>query len=176
VIFEPLPLAGAFVIRLERQTDERGSFARSFCTAEFAAHGLETAVAQCNLSSNRHAHTLRGLHYQRPPHGEAKLVRCLRGRAFDVLVDLRRDSPSYARWHGLELSAGDDCMVYIPPGCAHGFQTLADDTELFYQMSQPYVAAAQAGVRWDDPSLAIVWPDAAARLISARDRALPLLD
>jgi dTDP-4-dehydrorhamnose 3,5-epimerase len=175
MIFSKSPLAGALLIEPERREDERGFFARTFCAEEFAARGLMPDVAQCNISFNRRPGTLRGLHYQRAPHGEVKLVRCTRGAVYDVIVDIRQGSPTFARWFAVELSAENRTMLYIPQGFAHGFQTLAEDTELFYQMSTAYVPEAAAGIRWDDPDVAIEWP-AVSRVISASDQALPTLD
>lgn len=174
MIFRELPLGGAFVIEPERLEDERGFFARSWCEVEFARHGLEPALAQCNISWNRSRGTLRGLHFQAPPHAEAKLVRCTRGAAFDVLVDLRPDSASFGRWHGVVIDAGSRQAVYAPAGFAHGFETLADDTELFYQMTVAYDPASARGIRWDDPALDIAWP-IADPILSPRDRAWPSL-
>lgn len=165
-------LGGAFLVELEPRSDERGMFARTFCAEEFAAHGLEPVAAQCNLSRNRALGTLRGLHYQVAPHGEAKLVRCTRGALWDVIVDLRAGSPSRGRFVAVELDAASGRALYVPRGCAHGFQTLVDDTEVFYQMSTPYRPEAARGVRFDDPALAIPWP-IEAPLVSERDRALP---
>jgi dTDP-4-dehydrorhamnose 3,5-epimerase len=172
MIFTAAPTAGAMVIDLESIEDERGFFARTYCAREFAAHGLDARVSQCNTSFNRAKGTVRGLHFQRPPHAEAKLVRCTRGAAYDVIVDLRADSPTYLRHFGVELSARNRKMVYVPEGFAHGFQTLEDDTDIFYQMSAPYVAQAAGGVRWDDPLFAIEWP-LAVSVISERDRSYP---
>jgi len=163
---------GAVVIEPERLADERGFFARSFCAREFAAHGLDARVAQCNISFNRAKGTLRGLHFQHPPHAETKLVRCTAGRVYDVIVDLRPDSPAFCRHLGIELSARNRTMLYVPEGVAHGFQTLEDESEVFYQMSAPYERDAAAGVRWDDAAFAIAWP-LAVSLVSARDRSYP---
>jgi dTDP-4-dehydrorhamnose 3,5-epimerase len=174
VRFIPTPLPGAFVIEPERHEDERGFLARTWCRAEFEAHGLITSFVQCNISFNARLGTLRGLHYQAPPYGEAKLVRCTRGKAFDVMVDLGRSSPTRLQWHGVELSADNARMVYIPEDFAHGFQTLEDDTELFYQMSESHRPEAAHGLRFDDPTLAIAWP-LADPILSPRDRSLPLL-
>jgi dTDP-4-dehydrorhamnose 3,5-epimerase len=171
--FHETPLAGAFVIELERNEDERGSFARCWCRDEFAAHGITAEWVQANLSFNRRAGTLRGLHYQEAPHQEAKLIRCTAGAAFDVIVDLRPGSPTFARWTACELSAALGNMVYVPEGFAHGFQTLADDTELFYLMSEVYRPECARGVRWDAPALAIDWPPCRTRIVSARDQAFP---
>jgi dTDP-4-dehydrorhamnose 3,5-epimerase len=175
VILTPTALDGMAVIELEPLRDERGSFARTFDAELFAAHGLDGQVAQCNTSFNARAGTLRGLHYQLPPHAEGKLVRCTRGRVFDVAVDLRPDSPTHRRWVGVELDADGVRCVFIPAGCAHGFQTLLDGSEVHYQMTAPYVPAAARGVRWDDPAFAIRWPDppAGGRVLSPRDRTFP---
>jgi dTDP-4-dehydrorhamnose 3,5-epimerase len=171
--FLPTPLPGAWVIELEQIDDERGSFARSFDAEEFAARGLNPAVAQCNVSLNTRRDTLRGMHYQAEPHGESKLVRCVRGAIFDVAVDLRPDSPTRCRWHGVELNAEDRLAFYIPAGLAHGFQTLTDDTEVLYQMGHAYVPDAARGVRFDDPAFAIEWPAAEKLVVSERDRTYP---
>jgi dTDP-4-dehydrorhamnose 3,5-epimerase len=170
MIFRETPLAGAILIELEPVADERGSFARTFAADEFAAHGLETRVVQCNTSTNARAGTLRGLHYQAAPRAEAKLVRCVRGAIFDVVVDLRPGSPTYCDWYGVELSASNLRMLFVPVGLAHGFQTLVDDAEVLYQMSEEYSAEHARGVRWDDPAFGIEWPEADPRTISVRDR------
>jgi dTDP-4-dehydrorhamnose 3,5-epimerase len=172
--FSPTPLGGVFVVELERLEDERGFFARSFCEDEFRAHGLRTDIAQCNVSWNRRRGTLRGLHYQAKPHEEAKLVRCTRGALWDVAVDLREDSPTRHRWHAVELTADNHKALYIPEGLAHGFQTLAADTEVLYLMSTAYHAASSRGLRWSDPRLAIAWP-LPDPIVSERDRAFPVL-
>jgi dTDP-4-dehydrorhamnose 3,5-epimerase len=173
VIVKPTKLPGMAVIEFEPFCDERGSFTRNFDAELFAAHGLDPRVVQCNSSFNPRAGTLRGLHYQLAPHAECKFIRCTRGRIFDVAVDLRRDSPTHARWVGVELSAEDQLGVFIPEGCAHGFQTLEDDSEIYYQASAPYTPAADSGVRFDDPAFAIDWPAPpnGERIISERDRA-----
>jgi dTDP-4-dehydrorhamnose 3,5-epimerase len=169
------PVAGVYFAEPERIEDERGFFARTFSAAEFAARGLDTRVEQCSTSFNARRGTLRGLHFQAAPHGEAKLVRCTRGAIFDVAVDLRPDSPSYLRWVGAELSAGNGRALYIPEGCGHGFQTLVDDSEVHYQISTAYVPEAARGVRWDDPAFGIDWPPAppGGRTMSARDAGYP---
>ncbi len=172
--FHETKLKGAFVIELERKEDERGFFARAWCQKEFEAHGLNRNLVQANVSYNRKRGTLRGLHYQVAPHEEAKLVRCFRGAIYDVIVDLRPDSPTYLRWIGVELTAENRCMLYVPEGFAHGFQTLEDDTEVFYQVSQFYTPGAERGVRWDDPTFAIEWPAAKRRVISVKDQNWPL--
>ena len=172
--FTETELPGAWVIDLERHRDHRGWFARTYDAEAFAARGLQTRVAQCNASFNRRRDTLRGLHYQVDPHGESKLVRCVRGAIFDVAVDLRPHSPTYCRWLGVELSAHTGRSVYLPPGMAHGFQTLTPDTEVVYQMGHPHVPAAARGVRWNDPAFGIAWPEPAGRrTISDRDSSYP---
>lgn len=158
MIFSQTALPGAFLIDPERLEDERGFFARSFCTTEFEAHGLHTACAQCNISFNPKRGTLRGMHFQLPPHQEAKLVRCTQGAIYDVIIDLRPESPTFRQYLGAELNAANRRMLYIPPGLAHGFQTLEHNTEVFYQMSAPYSPAAAAGIRYDDPAFSIPWP------------------
>ena len=171
--FAALALPGVVEIGIEPELDARGSFARLFDTEAFAAQGLPTHFAQHSLSRNERTGTLRGLHYQtsRP---EAKLVRCTAGRAFDVIVDLRRSLPTYGQWCSVELTADRGNAVFIPAGCAHGFQTLTDATELMYCIDVPYDAQGAIGIRWDDPSLAIAWP-LPDPILSARDRALPYL-
>lgn len=171
MIFHATPLAGVLLVECEPDADERGSFARTFCSETFAAHGLMSQIAQSSVSTNSRAGTLRGLHFQRPPFAECKLVRCTRGSLFDVAVDLRDGSPTYGRWTSTVLSAHGSLMIYVPEGCAHGFQTLEDDTEVAYDISVPYVSDAADGVRWDDPELAIGWPDAPGgrRVVSSRD-------
>jgi dTDP-4-dehydrorhamnose 3,5-epimerase len=176
VNFEQTSIPGAWIVDLEPIEDERGWFARAFADDEFREHGIDLPVVHGNLSFNRRAGTLRGLHWQAEPHGEGKLVRCIGGAAWDVIVDLRPDSPAHRRWRAVELSSANRRALYIPPGLAQGFQTLEDDTELHYLMSHPYVPSHARGIRWDDPTLAIDWPPAAERFISERDRALPTLD
>jgi dTDP-4-dehydrorhamnose 3,5-epimerase len=169
VIFQATAIPGAFIIELERHCDERGLFARTWCPREFKAHGLNPRLAQCSVSFNPRKGTLRGLHYQAAPHEEAKLVRCTRGAIFDVVVDVRPHSPTVRKWVSVELTADNRHMFYIPEGCAHGFQTLEDDSEVFYQISAFYYPESARGVRWNDPAFAIVWP-AEVRVISQRDR------
>ncbi len=172
--FVETPLPGAWVIELEELGDERGWFARTFDAQEFRARGLNPVVVQCNASFNHRPGTLRGMHYQAAPHGESKLVRCVRGAIFDVAVDLRVDSPTCRDWHGVELSADNRLAFYIPAGLAHGFQTLTDNSEVLYQMGNTYVPEAAMGVRWDDPAFAIEWPAAeGGRIISERDAGYP---
>lgn len=170
-----MPLLGAYVIELEPLRDGRGHFARAFDADLFVEHGLDARVAQCNVSLNARAGTLRGMHYQTAPHGEAKLVRVTHGAVYDVIVDLRDASPTRGEWFSIELSAENMRSLYVPAGLAHGFQSLFDDSELHYQMSYPYVAEAARGVRWDDPSFAIDWPSPppGGRIISERDRTWP---
>lgn len=170
--FLPTPLAGAVVVEQERHADERGHFARTFCEDEFAAAGLPTQFPQHSLSFNARAGTLRGMHFQLAPHEEPKLVRCTRGAVWDVLIDLRPGQPGFGRWHAEELSEENGRALYIPPGFAHGFQALRDDTELLYLIGTRYVPGAAAGLRWDDPQFAIPWP-LPVTVISDRDRQLP---
>jgi dTDP-4-dehydrorhamnose 3,5-epimerase len=172
VIFEPAGLTGAYIIDLEPRGDERGFIARQFCAAEFAAHGLRTGVEQANVSRSAMAGTMRGLHYQNAPHAESKLVRCVRGALFDVLVDLRPDSPTFRKWVGFELSAENMRQIYVPPGCAHGFLTLTDDVEALYLNSAAYAPQAEGGLRYDDPGIGIEWPGE-IRVISDKDRSWP---
>jgi dTDP-4-dehydrorhamnose 3,5-epimerase len=173
VIFTETDVLGVTVIDLEPLQDDRGFFARSFCRRQFEEQGLHPEVVQCNISGNNREGTLRGLHLQLPPHQEAKLIRCTRGSIWDVAVDLRADSPTYLRWFGAELTADNRRMLYVPEGCAHGFQSLTDATEVFYQISAAYEPDAQAGVRWDDPAFGIQWPATEFRSMSARDRTWP---
>lgn len=174
MIFSPLPLAGAYRIDPERIGDDRGFFARIFCESEFAAHGLSTRWSQMNASYSAQKGTLRGMHYQRPPAAEAKLVRCTRGEMLDVLVDLRQGSPTFGQWTAVELSGQTGVMVYIPEGVAHGFQTLLPDTEVLYCHSVAYARQHEGGLRFDDPTVGIKWPLPITE-ISDRDRSHPLL-
>ncbi len=174
MIFTPMALEGVWQIDLERRVDPRGYFARFYCADEFAAHGLPTRFVQCNASFNAQRGTLRGLHWQNEPYAEGKLVRCTRGAIFDVAVDLRKTSPTRYRWVGTELSEQNGRALYIPPGFAHGFQTLEDDSEVFYQMTEAYHADLARGVRWDDPMFGIAWP-VAVPILSDRDLSLPLI-
>jgi dTDP-4-dehydrorhamnose 3,5-epimerase len=170
--FTEAKLLGAFLVELERREDERGWFARVWDPQELAAHALNPAIAQASVAWNARAGTIRGLHYQAAPYAEAKLVRCTRGALYDVIVDLRPDSPTYRRWLGVELSEDEARMLYIPEGVAHGYQTLVDGTEALYLISESYAPDAQRGVRWDDPAFGITWP-AEPQVISDRDRAWP---
>jgi dTDP-4-dehydrorhamnose 3,5-epimerase len=172
MIFTPTGIAGAYVVGMEPHHDERGFFARTFCESEFGALELATRYPQCNVSFNRARFTLRGLHYAAAPETEQKLVRCTRGSIYDVILDLRADSLSCFRWCGVELSWNNHQMLYVPAGVAHGFLTLEDDTEVFYQMGAAYVAGAARAVRWDDPRFRVEWPHPPA-LMSDRDRSAP---
>ena len=170
--FLPQAIAGVFVVEAQPHSDERGSFARIYCIDEFAKAGIEFDSPQINLSTNAKRHTLRGLHFQDPPFAEAKFVRAVRGRAFDVVVDLRKGSPTENRWLSVELDSRRLNGVFVPEGCAHGFLTLEDDTDILYQMGRVFVAGHDRGVRWNDPAFAIAWP-AAPAVISARDASYP---
>jgi dTDP-4-dehydrorhamnose 3,5-epimerase len=156
--FDPTMLRDAYLIQLEPARDNRGSFARTFCVEEFAAHGLESNYPQHSISVSARTGTLRGIHYQRDPHSEAKLVRCTRGAILDVIIDIRPDSPTYCRWHGFELSSANSHQLYVPKGFAHGFQTLSDDTEVNYLISAPYKPELAHGIRYNDPAFGITWP------------------
>ncbi|MBD2091134.1 dTDP-4-dehydrorhamnose 3,5-epimerase [Microcoleus sp. FACHB-1515] len=170
MIFTETKLKGAFVIDLELRTDDRGGFARTFCAQEFAAHGLKPSVAQCNLSFNHKAGTLRGMHYQLPPAAETKLVRCTKGAIYDVIIDLRSDSPTYMQHIGVELTADDRRALYVPELFAHGYQTLTDDAEVIYQVGEFYTPGYERGLRYDDPAFGIQWP-LPVTVISEKDRA-----
>jgi dTDP-4-dehydrorhamnose 3,5-epimerase len=172
LIFTETKLAGAFVIELERHEDARGFFARSFCQREFETRGLNPNVTQCNISFNKRKGTLRGMHFQAAPFAETKLVRCTTGSIFDVIVDLRPASRTFKKHFAVELSAANRRMLYIPEEFAHGFQTLEDNTEVFYQMSQVYSAEHARGVRWNDPAFGIQWLDG-ERIMNERDRNYP---
>lgn len=175
MIFTETPIEGLLIVEPEAIPDERGFFARTYSHQEFLARGLDPRVAECSISVNARAGTLRGLHYQQHPYEEVKLVRCTRGAIYDVALDLRRDSPTYLSWQAVELSEANGLALYIPGGCAHGFQTLRDESEVFYQISVPYQPSAARGVRWDDPAPAIAWPTPpqGARTMSDRDRSFP---
>ena len=175
MILSETRLAGVWLVDIERLEDDRGFFARAFCAETFTAHGLNPHLHQISLSFNRRAGTLRGLHLQRPPHGEAKLVRATAGAAFDVVVDLRPGSPTFGQWSGVVLSANSHRQIYIPEGFAHGFQTLTDHTELTYHISVPFAPASQAGVLWNDPDIGVDWPDPTGAILSQRDRIQPRL-
>jgi dTDP-4-dehydrorhamnose 3,5-epimerase len=172
VTFESAGLDGAWVLSLDRHEDERGFFARAWCASEFRGRALADSLDQCSLSYNRRAGTIRGMHYQAPPREEAKIVRCVRGAIYDVLLDLRPASPTFKHWVGRELTADNRLAFYVPEGVAHGFQTLTDDAEVLYLISQPYEAALARGVRWDDPAFGIAWPLPPA-ILSPRDAGYP---
>jgi dTDP-4-dehydrorhamnose 3,5-epimerase len=172
VLFKPLELTGACLVEIEPRADERGFFARTFCEDEFAAAGLVTRFPQTSVSYNARRGTVRGMHFQAAPHQETKLVRCITGAVYDVIVDVRPDSATYLRSKGVELSAENRSALYIPTGFAHGFQTLADDSELLYMIDVNYVAEAARGVRWNDPSFRVQWPDP-IKVISPRDLEFP---
>jgi dTDP-4-dehydrorhamnose 3,5-epimerase len=168
-------LEDAFLVTMEPREDDRGWFARTFCRDEFLSHGLIGDYPQTNHSHNRRRGTLRGLHFQREPHGEAKLVRCVRGAIYDVIADLRPSSPTFRRWEGFTLTEDNQRLLYVPPGFAHGFLTLEDSVDVVYQVSHPYTPSAEGGVRYDDPALGIVWPEPIV-VISEKDAAWPMLD
>jgi len=169
----PLTIPGAFLVEPTRVEDGRGFFARLWDAEAFAAQGLTPRLVHCSISFNRAPHTLRGLHYQASPFAETKLVGCIRGAVFDVIVDLRPESPTYCRAVDVELSPANRRLVYIPEGCAHGFQTLEPESEVIYFISEAYSSAAARGVRWNDPAFGIEWPPAPARIMSDRDRSYP---
>jgi dTDP-4-dehydrorhamnose 3,5-epimerase len=173
MIFSETRLLGAFVIVPERIDDHRGFFARVFSQSEFEAHGLESAFVEANLSYNRWRGTIRGLHYQEPPFGEDKLFRCIRGSFLDVIIDLRPDSPTYKEWISVELSADNRRMLYVPKGFANGYQALEDDTEALYMVSQSYVPEAERGIRWNDSTFDIVWPEPEDVVVSEKDSRWP---
>jgi dTDP-4-dehydrorhamnose 3,5-epimerase len=174
MMFIKTPLEGAFVIDLQPVADERGFFARTWDRRAFVDRGLDAELVQCSIAVTPRRGTLRGLHFQVRPFEETKLVRCPRGAVYDVIVDLRRESPTYRRWFGVELSAENHRMLYIPKRFAHGYQTLTDDVEFAYQMSAPYSGAHASGVRWDDPAFGIKWPETQTRYLSTSDRNWPL--
>ena len=175
MIFQPTKIAGVYIIEPELIEDERGFFAMSWLPEEFERHGLNPRLAQCNISFNKLSGTVRGMHFQNEPHDEAKLVRCTRGAMYDVAIDLRRDSPTRCRWVAAELTSENRRMLYIPEGFAHGYQTLADETEVFYQISESYHPESAGGVRWNDPAFGIEWP-LPVSLIAPRDATYPLLN
>lgn len=169
MIFRETKLESVWIIEPELLTDNRGFFARTWCQREFEERGLDSTLVQCNISFNSQSGTLRGMHYQIPPHGETKLVRCTQGAIYDVIIDMRPPSPTFSQWIGVELTAKNRRMLYIPEGFAHGFQTLVDQTEVFYQMSEFYHPESARGVRWNDPAFAIKWPTANSLIISDKD-------
>jgi dTDP-4-dehydrorhamnose 3,5-epimerase len=172
MIFTETPLAGAFVIALEPREDERGFFARAFCQNELAEHGLPNEIVQANLSFNHKRGTLRGMHMQVPPHGEDKMVRCIAGAIWDAIVDLRPGSPTYLKWFGVELSAANRLMLYVPKGFAHGYQSLTDGSEVLYMVTQFYTPGAERGLRWNDPAFGIPWP-VSDPILSPKDAVAP---
>jgi dTDP-4-dehydrorhamnose 3,5-epimerase len=172
MLFKETKLKGAYFIELEPIKDERGYFARRFCQAEFKENGLNPCVAQCNVAYNAKKGTLRGMHYQVAPHEEAKLVSCISGAIYDVIIDLRKDSPTYCKWFGVELSSDNCRLLYVPEGYAHGFQTVADNTLVFYQVSDYYHPECERGVRWDDKAFKIKWP-INNYIISKKDHQFP---
>ena len=172
MIFTATPISGSYIVEIEANSDERGFFARTWCSEELSRAGLVASLSQCSVSCNLHAHTLRGMHYQISPDIETKMVSCRKGSLFDVIVDLRPESSTYTNWFGTELTADNYRSLYIPPGIAHGFLTLEDNTEVFYQISGTYAPSSGRGVRWDDPAFSIAWPTTPA-VIADRDRKYP---
>lgn len=170
MIFKETDLKGAYIVDLETNIDERGYFARAWCKKEFSQLGLETNIVQCNLSYNNKKGTLRGMHYQSEPYGETKFVRCVKGALYDVIIDVRKESETYGKWIGVELSEKNGRGLYIPVGFAHGFQTLEDDTLMMYQVSEFYTPGYEKGIRWDDSFFNIKWPEEEQRIISEKDR------
>jgi len=166
-------LKGAFVIELDKFEDERGFLALSWSAKDFAAQGLDAHLVECTISRNRLKGTLRGMHFQGPPYAQPKLIRCTRGAVYDIALDLRRDSPTFKQWIGVELTETNHLALYIPAGFAHGYQTLIDESEVFYQMSEVYAPEYARGVRWDDPAFGIDWPPCEQRTIIERDRTYP---
>lgn len=175
MVFHETELNDAYVIDLNKLEDERGFFARSFCVNEFKELGVEFPVAQANVSYNRYKQTLRGMHYQQEPHGEAKLVRCTRGSIFDAIIDVRPDSSTFMKWFGIKLTEQNYRMLYVPEGFAHGFITLEDETEVTYQVSEFYTPGAEKGIRWDDSAFNIDWP-AQPKVISEKDKSWPAFE
>lgn len=172
MIFQETKLKGSFIIEPERLEDERGFFARTWCKREFEAHGLNPKLVQCNISFNKIKGTLRGMHYQEAPHEEARLVRCTMGAIYDVIIDLRPDSQTHKQWFSVELNVKNRKMFYVPEGFVHGFITLEENTEVFYQMSEFYAAECASGVRWNDPAFSITWP-IDVKVISDKDKKYP---
>jgi len=173
MIFTETELKDAFIIDIEKREDERGFFARAWCQMELEAHGLSSHWVQANLAFSKRKGTLRGLHYQIVPYEEAKLMRCIRGAIYDVIIDLRPESPTYKQWLGVELTADNHRMLYVPEGFAHGYQSLVDDTEAFYPVSQFHTPGSERGVRWDDPAFAIEWPVTKNLILSDKDKSWP---
>ena len=175
MIFHDTPIQGAFLVEMELLQDERGAFARAWCRKEFEAKGLCSDFVQSNVSYNKYKDTLRGMHFQKDPYQEIKLVRCIQGAIYDVIVDLRKDSETYLQSYGVELKGDGHRALYIPKGVAHGFQTLEYDSNVLYMHAEYYVPEAAAGVRWDDPKLNIQWPEAENRTMSEKDANWPLI-
>ncbi len=174
MIFRPTKLQGAYAIEPERHVDARGSFSRAWCQREFDAHGLDARLVQCSISTNTKRGTLRGMHYSVPPHAEAKVVRCVKGAIYDVLLDLREGSPTYLHWVAETLSRDNGVALFVPEGVAHGFQTLEDETDVLYQMSEFFAPEGARGVAWNDPAFGIQWP-LGEPILSDRDRLYPAL-
>jgi dTDP-4-dehydrorhamnose 3,5-epimerase len=174
--FEPTPLEGAWILDLDRRIDERGFFSRTWCREEFAGRGLVTDLAQANLSHSTYRGTIRGMHYQVAPAQEAKLVQCVRGAIWDVIIDIRPDSATFRAWFGIELTSENHRQLYVPKDFAHGYQTLVEDTEVFYLSSTAYAPAAERGIRWNDPLIAVTWPIPNEVRVSAKDREWPDFD
>jgi dTDP-4-dehydrorhamnose 3,5-epimerase len=174
MVFTETKLKGAFIINLTRLEDERGFFARTFCQNEFKEHGLNIQIAQANISYNKRRGTFRGMHMQLPPYEESKLIKCARGTIYDVIVDMRVSSDTYKQWIGVELTAENHQMLYVPEGFAHGFITLKNDTEVTYQMNQFYAPASEKGFRWNDPAFGIVWPIQPI-IMAEKDKNFPLI-
>jgi len=166
-------LRDARLIKPDALSDERGDFLRAFCAREFHKAGISLSVVQANLAGSRHRGTLRGLHYQAAPHEEGKLMRCIKGAIYDVVLDIRPDSESFGQWYGTELSASNACMLYVPPGCAHGYLTLEDDTHVYYMVSEYYEPEAERGIRWNDPQFSIDWPQKEGLILSDKDQSWP---
>lgn len=168
--FTPGKISGSFIIDLDKREDERGFFARAFCVNEFEEQGLVSKFVQSNMSTNYKKGTIRGLHYQKAPHEEVKVFRCIKGKVFDVVVDLRKDSPTYKQWMGVELSDENHLMLYVPAGCANGYQALEDGAEMLYMVSEFYTPGAEAGIRWNDPVFGIEWPIMDEVIVSEKDQ------
>ena len=173
IIFTETKLKGAFIVDPQKFEDERGFLSRSFSAKEFEDHELIPRIVECNISFSKKRYTIRGMHFQKPPYAQAKLVRCTKGAVYDVIIDLRTDSPTFKQWIGEELTAENRRMLYVPEGFAHGFQTLEDNTEVFYQISNFYNPGSEGGVRWNDPMFAIDWPANDGVTINARDQNFP---
>jgi dTDP-4-dehydrorhamnose 3,5-epimerase len=173
IVFKETNLKGAFVIEPEKFEDQRGFFARAFSQQEFMDHGLPGHFVEAGISFSLRKHTVRGMHFQAAPHAQAKLVRCTRGAIYDAMIDLRPESPTYKQWFAHELTERNRLLLYIPEGFAHGFQTLEDESEIFYQLSEHYTPASERGVRWNDPAFGIQWPETENIIINERDRTYP---